>query len=658
LEQQILSQVLLLLGLSVAMIAALRRLHLPPMLGYLAVGIAVGPHALGWLPEGPGLDLLAEIGLAFLLFMLGLEFSLSQLLAMRGPILGLGGAQVAISTISGAAIAMMMGMAPSMAWVLGGAMALSSTAIGVRELTERMESHQQYGRLALGILLFQDLAAIPLLAVIPTLSLLGEGPTGLALTGAIAKGVIAVLAVYATGHWLLRPLFHWVAAARSNELFTLTALFAALAAAGIGHLFGLSLALGAFLAGVMLGESAYRHQIESDMRPFRDVLMGLFFIHVGIQLDVRVIPQIWPWLLLLVPGLILGKGLLIALLTGMAGHRPQVALRTGILLGQGGEFGLAVLIVAIQSGIVTHADGQPILAAIILSMAISPFLIRCDSALIAWLFPKDLEPPPRQQGREPAYTQGQPPANHVLLCGFGHVGQNLATFLRGAGQRYAALEIDPIIVQQCREAGENVFYGDSSSPELLKAAGVEQAAALAISFDDPPAAEKIVRWARGIRPDLPIIVRLRDDSRFQSLQQAGATDIVPEYVEAGTTLATSVLGYLHVPTERLLGLVEQTRHDKYRKLRGVFGGEESDGLEEHDAPRLKTVLLNSNSRAVGKRLGELPIPQDIRIEALRRGAVREEPPNPRTVLQSDDVLVLQGPLESLKKAKRKLLWGG
>ena len=651
------SYTLILLGMSVLIVALMRRMHLPSLLGYIVVGLLIGPHVFNLTGELGQMDLLVEIGLAFLLFMLGLEFSLARLMEMGRPLLILGSTQVVISTLAGMVIVSLVGLPIWPAIILGGAMALSSTAIGARELVENHESQKDHGRLSMSILLFQDLAAVLFLAAIP---ILGHGSqenlTG-PLVEAAGKGLIAVIAVYGVSQLVMRPLFRMVAPTRAPELFTITALFAALVAAGISHLLGLSYALGAFLAGVMLGESEFRHQIESDIRPFRDVLMGLFFINVGLQLDPGMIINHWQWLLILVPGIIIGKGVLIALLTMWAKHSPGTGIRTGLYLGQGGEFGLAVLILAVQENLVSHSEIQPTFAAIGLSMLISPILIRQRERIVHKLVPEQDDRSQDEIDMDVLkLTEGEN-KGHVLICGYGHVGQNLATYLRLANCPFAALEYDPHITRLCRQAGEEVYYGDSTSMELLMAAGVMYAQALVISFNHIEAAEKIIRRVRAHRPEMPIIVRLADDRDFKRLIDAGATDIVPEYVEAGTTLATHLLGYLHVPAEDVMSVVEQARSDEYMRLRAHFTPEEENPEDTLTDWRRWTVVLTPGSYAIGHSIGSLSLPEGVYIQLLRRGQARQHDLKKSLVLEANDVLVLAGPIDKQDECNNSLLWG-
>ena len=563
-EHSPLADSVLLLAAAVMAVALCRRIQLPPILGYLFVGMAVGPHALGWWHHGPTLHLLGEIGVAFLLFAIGLEFSLSQFWAMRRTLLGLGGAQVAVGTLSGAAIAGWIGIPWGAAFVVGGALAMSSTAIVVKQLTDQLELQDQHGRLSLGILLFQDLAAVPFLVVIPILGA-GAGDDLLpALSWALVKAVVAFAVMLGLGRLLLRPLFAEVASARSSELFTLTVLLVSLLAAWLTAWLGLSLALGAFLAGMMLSETEYRHQIESDIRPFRDLLLGLFFVTVGMQLDLAVLPALWFWIALLVSGLVLGKGVLIVLLSLATGNGTRAALRTGLVLGHGGEFGFALLALALGTGLLDPTDSQPILAAVVLSMLIAPLLVRHNERLALWLLPPKRQPADlraREIARATADEQG-----HVVILGFGRVGQQLAQFLRNEGVDYVALDLDPERVRTAWEQGQRVYYGDADHREVLAATGLERARAMVISFDDPRSTLRILHHARALNRRLSTLVRARDDAYLKRFQDAGATEVVPETLEASLMLATQLLLLLEVPADKITDTIRAVRKGRYSLL--------------------------------------------------------------------------------------------
>lgn len=563
-EHHLLAEILILLAVSVFIVGLFRRLSLPPLLGYLFAGIVVGPHAFGWFDDGHAAQLLGEIGVAFLLFAIGLHFSVSQFLAMRSVLLGLGGAQVLVGTACGAVIAWWLGIPWATAIVVGGALAMSSTAIVVKQLTDQFELQARHGTMSLGILLFQDLAAVPFLVAIPILASSGAGDgLAAALFYAVIKGALALGVMLALGRLVLRRLFDEVATAGSPELFTLTVLLVSLLAAWLTSLLGLSLALGAFLAGMMLSETAYRHQIDAELRPFKDILLGLFFISVGMELNLAVLPALWPWVLLLVLGLVAGKGGLIALLAWFYSGRPAMGLRTGMVLGHGGEFGLALLALALGTGLLDPGDSQPILASIVISMLVAPIMIRYNDVLSKRLSAAPSAPDGRADNisHAMAHTEG-----HVVICGFGRVAGQMSRLLAAEDIPYVALDVRAERVKHAWRTGQRVFYGDASHREILKAVGIERASALVISFNDDAMASRIVRNARSLSRNLPILVRSEDDSNLESLLAEGATEVIPDTLETSLMLTTNLMLLLRTPIERIDDLVRAIRRQRYTLL--------------------------------------------------------------------------------------------
>lgn len=653
-DHSVLDGILILLLLSVVAVALVRRLHLPPILGYLVVGAVFGEHAVGWIPGGHEIEFFAEFGVVFLLFMIGLEVSIAHLLAMRRVLLGLGGLQVLLSTLSTIGLAMLIGMHWQTALAIGGALSLSSTAIVARQLQEQLEIHSRHGRNALGILLFQDLAVVPFLVAIPILAGGGEA-IGMALLLSLGKAVLAFAIMFAIGHWALRPVLGWVAASYSVELFTLAILLLALAAAWVTWQMGLSLALGAFLAGVMLAETEYRHQIETEMRPFRDVLLGLFFVTVGTQLNLATLPDTWLWTLALAFGVIVGKGGLIAVLAWAMQRNPGVALRTGIVLGQGGEFGFALLALALSSGLITDHQVQPVLAALVLSMGIAPLLVRYNGAIAKRLVSGYQEQRDRDEMQlAEDHTEDN---GHVIIAGFGRVGQNLAQFLRVERMPYLALDVDPLLIREAFDAGEPVHYGDTSHPEILEKSGIHNATALVITFHDRHLAERILHVARGLNAELPIIVRTRNDHHMEDFKRLGATTVVPETLESSLVVAARTLelvGIEHAEVERV---IERTRNEHYAHLRGSFHGEDMEPDAEIDELQLHTVVLEERANAIGRYVSEL-CGSDIEVEVeyvLRDDERLSVDSNP--LLRVADAVILRGDGEHIARAERRLLKG-
>ena len=655
-QHAILDAVLILLALSVVSVMLMRRLRLPPILAYLAIGVIVGPSGLHWIPDTEVIQVMAEVGVVFLIFTIGLEFSFSQFFSMRRTIIGLGGAQVMISTLFGGLIAWQIGLTWQAALVAGGAMALSSTALVIKQLTEQLEMQSRHGRNALGVLLFQDLAAVPLLVVIPILAKGSEGSLAGPLSIALAKAILVFALIFLLGHFFLRRVLFAVASARSAELFTLTALLLALAAAWMTQWFGLSLALGAFLAGMLLAETEYRHQIETDIRPFRDVLMGLFFISIAAQLNLKILPEIWHWILLLLAGVLIGKAVLIGVLSRLFGDEPGVAFRTGAVLGQGSEFGFAIIAVALQNNLLALDDSYPIVASLILSMFLSPLIIRNNGLLAKWLFPNSyLRNRDLMANRISKATKGL--QDHVVICGFGRIGQHLAKFLRIEGIEYLALDLDPFLIKEASTAGEPVIYGDCTHPEILAASGLRRARAVVVTSSSIAVAERAVMAARAVNDNLPIIARVVDDLNLNRLEKVGASEVVPEALEASMMLATYLLERLNVPMDEVLRLVENARANHYQDLRCFFHGRETPE-DNPEVVRLHSVVLNDSAYAVGKRIFELELrDRGVHVSALKRGAIRGDSPDVNMQLSKGDTLVLEGPKDQLEWAESYLMEG-
>ncbi|MEW8562285.1 MAG: monovalent cation:proton antiporter-2 (CPA2) family protein [Candidatus Thiodiazotropha sp.] len=651
--------ILVLLSVAVLTVTLFKRLHLPPILGYLIVGILVGPFGTGVIPSNEETRFLAEFGVVFLLFAIGLEFSLPQMIAMKGAVFGLGGSQVLITGLIAAAGAWLLGMEPDAAIITGAILALSSTAIVIKQLSEQVELNTAHGRVGVSILLFQDLAVIPLLVIIPILVSTNEQGLLQPLSWALVKAAGVFALIMAIGHWALRPLFHEIARSRSAELFTLTVLLVSLAAAWLTHEAGLSLALGAFLAGMMLGETEYRHQIEADIRPFQDVLLGLFFITVGMRVDLLSLVPLLHWVLLLAIVLIVVKAGIILLLVRLAKRPQETAFRSGLLLAQGGEFGFVLLDLSLQSSLIAGKAGQILFAAIIISMAISPFLIRYNGRLtekICHLRLPDQDYAVTQDLEHEAEGMDQ----HVIICGYGRIGQNLGRLLDHEGLSYVALDLDPTIVREAHEAGEPVHFGDASRTEILIAAGIERAAVVVVTLEDHTTALRILHHMQKLVADVPVLVRTRDDTHLEELEAAGAAEVMPEAVEASLMMGGQLLLLLKVPGSRIFKIMREIRENHYKLLRDFYHGEEPIDLEQDEGfqERLHTITLPERAFAVGHTIEDLHLwDWDVGVTAVRRGGIRGEAPAPETRLQAGDVLVLAGTAHHLEHAEGLLLFG-
>ena len=649
--------VLIFLASAVLVVVLFRSLHLPPLLGYLLAGILIGPHALGWIPESREGRYLAEFGVVFLMFSIGLEFSLPKLFQMRRTVFGFGALQVGLTLAVAFGASEVAGLGWQAGLVLGGALAMSSTAIVVKLLAERMQLESAHGREIIGVLLFQDLAVVPLLILIPALAQPADNLAPV-LALALAKAAAVLSLILFAGQKLMRGWFHIVARRRSHELFVLNVLLITLGLAWATQLAGLSLALGAFLAGMLISETEYRHQVEEDIKPFRDVLLGLFFVTVGMQLDFSVVVDRFALVLLLFAAPVLFKFALIAALSRLFGATPGNALRTALALAQAGEFGFVLLAQAGGARLVDDTLLQPILAAMLLSMLSAPFLIRYSDKLVLrfvaseWML--------RSLELHQIAVSGMAAAKHVVLCGYGRTGQNLARFLEQEGIGYVALDLDPERVREAAAAGETVVYGDAARREALIAAGLVRASALVISFPDTPAALKILHHAHAINPALPVIVRTLDDADMDRLQAAGAAEVVPDAFESSLMLASHALVLMGVPLARVVHRVRVVRNTRYSLLRGFFHGEGDAAVDaaEHRQPRLHSVTLTQGAYAVGRTLAELELAAlGAEVTRVRRRGIRVGEPAPETRFEAGDVVVVLGEPDSLAAAEIRLLQG-
>lgn len=648
-------QVLLMLGCAVAVVLVFQQLRVPSSLGYLLVGVLLGPHTAGPVVDAAPVQAIAEFGIVFLLFTIGLNFSLPQIHALRHLVLGLGTAQVVLTTAAVSLIGWMAGLAPAAAFVTGAVFAQSSTTLISKQLSEQSEEHARHARLGLGMSVFQDVTAVPFIVVLPVLGVASAVSLGTALGLAMAKATLAFALVFFIGRRLLRPLLHRVASLRSAELFTLTVLFVSLAAAATTQSLGLSMAFGAFLAGMVLGETEFRHQIETTIRPFRDVLLGLFFVSVGTLVDPAAMVRVGHWALLGAAVLMVVKGALVAAIVRRAGIDMATAWRTGALLAVGGEFGFALLAIGLEARLLEDVLGQIVLASVLLSMFAGPLLIRYNGEIAAILTPRSqfLAADTTAALHMPA---SDPMRDHVLLAGYGRIGQGLGHVLEAEGLAFAALDTDAARVREARAAGEPVHFGDSAQIELLEAVGLSTARLLVITHDDTSAAMKTLQQVRTRHPDLPVMVRTRDPSTTNELRVAGATEVVPETLEAGLMIASQVMLRLGLPLARVVRRVRAERTGHYRHLRELFAGDplEESSVAEGAADRLHAVTLPQDCRHVGQPLSALPL-DGVAVAALLRNGRRQLQPDSATLTEVGDALVLLGPPDAIARTEARLL---
>lgn len=649
-----------------------RLAKLPPMLGYLAVGVVIGPNALALAKDSAGIEYLAEFGVVFLMFVIGLEFNLPKLRSMRSLVFGLGLSQVTLTMAAtlvghlalGAGLAWLGVQGGLLGWglnwqsavALGGALAMSSTAIVVKMMADRIELDTEHGRRVMGVLLFQDLAVVPLLVLIPALGDSAAEMTEV-LGWAFAKAALLLTLLLAGGQKLMHQWLKLVARRKSEELFIMNVLLVTLGLAWLTEHFGLSLALGAFIAGMLIAETDYKHQVETDIRPFHDLLLGLFFITIGMKLDWHSLVDSWALVLALATLPVLFKLGLVTALAKAFGAPTGVALRTGLYLAQAGEFGFVLLTLAADHHLIPAQVESPLLAAMVLSMLATPLIIQYSNRIVMrvsstdWLM--------QSLAMTKIASRAINADRHVIICGYGRSGQNLARLLEQEGIPYMALDLDPDRVQQAQAAGQSVSFGDATRLQSLQAAGLSRASALVVTYPHTASARKILRLVREHAPQVPVAVRTIDDANLDELQQAGATAVVPEALEGSLMLASQTLALVGVPIRRVIRLVQDQRIARYGLLRGYFHGADDDSVDELELQRLRSVTLTPDAVAIGQTLeGALhEVLVDVTVVSVRRADGRVETPSMGLKLAGGDTLVISGRPQALARTESLLLKG-
>jgi monovalent cation:H+ antiporter-2, CPA2 family len=656
---------IVMLAASVGAVAMLRRFNLPALLGYLIVGAVLAPtmNAISgdFNEQSRSFNAIAHFGVVFLMFSVGLEFNLSKLNSMKRYVFGLGGAQVGASVFVGLLVLLLptafvvtLFLAP-LDWkaglVLAAALAMSSTALIAKLLSEQRELESEHGQRVMGVLLFQDLAVIPMLVLLPTLA--GQqGDWRWALGLAFIKAVLILVLLFKFGRNAIRRWFATVARRKSHELFTLNVLLVILVAGWVTYRAGLSMELGAFVAGMLIAETEYRYQVEEDIKPFRDVLLGLFFISLGMRLDWMIVFGQWWVVLLLVVIPMCFKFLLVYALARLQKASLSVAARTALYLAQAGEFGLVLLTQAFDAKLLAEPTMQVVLAAMLISLLVSALLLANSDRLLMrfsnqeWLA--------RSVQLQAVARRGLMRNKHVIICGYGRSGQSIAHVLEAEGVSYVALDLDPDRVMTATAAGEPVVYGDASRRETLVAAGIHRAATLVVSVDDTVLSRKILQVTRELAPQIPVVVRTSDHTDIETLRQAGATEVVPEVIEGSLLLASHALVLAGVPLNKMQQRVSGVRNDRYSLLSSYFhGADDHDDSIEGLSLHIQTVRISKGSSALGQTLEQLSL-NSLKVMAILRGGQRIAQPDSETLIQIDDVLVLAGELSALADAANDL----
>lgn len=654
--QNINTQIFTLLVAAVLFVWIFKRVGLPPILAYLATGVLAGSHSVGWMTQTHEMDLVAELGIVFLLFSLGLEFSISRLMAMRNIVFGLGSLQVVVTSTVLIVILYCLNFSLLTSFTIGVIMMLSSTAVVVKLLKENGELNKRRGQLAIGVLLLQDIAVVPLLIILPLLAATGSQSISWALAVALTKGAFVCLLLWAIGKWILPKVFNEIALVRTDELFMLTTLLVALFAALLTYSFGLSMALGAFLAGMMLGESHYRHQLEADIRPFRDILMGLFFVTVGMQLNVMYVLNNSLLIIGALVGLLVLKIAVMAISAQLMGERKQDALACAFMLWQMGEFGFVLIALGAQHQLLTNQQVSFLIALGVLSMALTPFLIDKTPFILKRIGVLDRA----SQAWESEPKSSTLYSDHVIICGFSRVGQTVARFLKPEAIDYIAIESNPILVQEGKAAGEPILFGHVKQKDILKCAGVERARLVIITFTEFEQTQIVIDAIKQVAPEVKILIRTKDDSQLERLKELGVTEVVPETLEASLMLVSHVLSMSGVPMSRIIRRVSTERHNRYQLLQRFFTGEYLD-VDEDAHERLEylhVIALPDKAFAVNKSIAALNLAKrKVSIKSLRRQNNEIDNPSDHTILLANDILILQGKPRRVERVEHYLFDG-
>lgn len=632
--------------LLVAVLAVIlcRYWRIPPMLGYLVVGFIAGPGALHLIPQTPDTDFLGEIGIVFLMFSIGLEFSLGKLKAMRSLVLGLGGSQVVLTIIIIWGILMLMGVPLTSAFTLGAALCMSSTAIVSRIMVEKNELSQQHGNMVMGVLLMQDIAVVPLMILFPAMAASNDH-LWFTIDMALLKMLLTLGLLLVVGSKIMSPWFRLIAKGKSSELFMINVLLVTLGVAYLTQLAGLSLALGAFVAGMLISETEYRFQVEDDIRPFRDILLGFFFITIGMKMDIHVLQHSWRMILVLLCMLLALKALIIFAISKYMKHRNADSLKTALYLAQGGEFGFVMLAVAGSMRLVTPELQQAAIAAILVSMMLAPLILNSTDVIVNHIIKRSWDE--RAVNLQNILVETMSKSDHVLIIGFGRGGQGIARILQQENTPYYALDLDAERVAAARAAGEAVTFGDAKRREVLQAAGLKRARMVLITLNNMQESQHILNNIMVLSPTMPVIVRVTDDDYIQSFTEMGADDIVSDTNESSLTLASQALVGMGKPFEEVYHTMQRVRKNRYQVLEGLFLGQDDDvgnSTDESSAHFFRHAFtLPAGAYLIGKTVADLPLEKlHIKLLSVRRNTHQLRQFDADFVFAAQDTLVLLG----------------
>lgn len=652
-DMPLFSDLLILLVTSIPIAFLCHRLRLPAIVGFMVTGILIGPSALGLIRDTHAIEMLAEVGVALLLFTIGLEFSLRRLMEMKRLVLGGGGLQVLITVLAVLAVERLLGRSSNQALFYGFLLALSSTAIVLKSYADRLEIDTLYGRASVGILLFQDLCIVPMMLLTPILSgQEGSSVSNILLT--LGKAGAVIVGIILTARTIVPFLLHRVVQMRSSEVFIIFVVLISLGTAWLTSHFGLSMALGAFIAGLVLSESEYSHQIVSDILPFRDVFNSIFFISIGMLFS---LPAMWKNLgvvLVWLAAIIIGKTLLIMLVAMALRYSLRIALVIGLGLAQVGEFSFILAKLGNAQNLISESDYQVFLAASILSMIATPFLIiaapKIGLALQSRL--RARSSPDGAAEKEPADSHHL--SHHVIVVGYGMNGQNVSKVLHRLGIPYTVLELNAEAVRAARAQGVPIQYGDAGRRPVLEHCGIREAAILVLAISDPLITRHAVSLARELNPDLHIIVRTRYMSEVSGLFDLGASEVIPEEFETSVEIFSRVLKQYGISRNVIEGEVEEVRKEGYEMLRSTSLPlvEKNRLAEAFEGTVTETVFLGRESPSIGKTLKDLDLRHctGATVTVIVRDGNMEMNPGPEFRLAAEDILVLLGKSEQLAQA--------
>lgn len=652
-EYVFLKLLVVIFGASAVVVFLLHRLKIPSLVGFLIAGILIGPHGLGLIKDVHDVELLAEVGVILLLFVIGIEFSLSNLLKMKKAVIGAGGSQVILTILLASLVAYSVAADVSRSIFFGFLIALSSTAIVFKLLSERGEVNSPHGWMMSGMLIFQDLCVVPLMLITPALG--GDGLDIKELSVKLAKAAAFVGGVLLTARWLVPGLLHQIVRTRSRELFITTIILLCLGIALLSSRFGLSLALGAFLAGLIISESEYAHQATAEILPFKDSFIGLFFVSVGMLMDVGYMMKNCLDIALAV-AVISGIKVITGTLSAMIiGSPMRVALHTGLGLAQIGEFSFVLALAGKTSGLITEDLYQIFLSASVITMMTTPFIFKAAPNVSGWAASKM---PFKRFIKGERISEGRPfpkkIAGHVIIIGFGLNGRNLARVLRLSDIPYVVLELNNDTVRKMQKKGEPIYYGDGTSIEVLHKLGIHTAEVLVVAILDPAAIRRIVSIARKENPNLYIIVRTRYVAEVDELKKLGANEVIPEEFETSVEIFSRVLHHFHVPRNVIADYSDSIRKDNYSILRTVELPKKhlAERYEFLKGIETETYLIKEGSHIIGHSLKELHLRAEtgVTIIAIQRGEDIYHNPSPDFVFKSGDVLLLIGKRKDINSA--------